>query len=109
LSTTVEAAHAGDAGKGFAVVANAFKELAKQTAQAPESIRQKIDATQQDIHDSVATISRISHTIQHINHFQNLIAGAVEEQAVVTRDISRNVAAAAKGATEIAANIALAT
>lgn len=107
LNATIEAARAGEAGKGFAVVANAVKELAKQTASATESIRRKIDATQSDIRDSVAAISRISSTIQQINDFQNSIAGAVEEQTVVTRDISRNVADAARGTTEIAGNITL--
>ncbi|MDB5391519.1 MAG: hypothetical protein JWM11_7165 [Planctomycetaceae bacterium] len=107
LNATIEAARAGEAGKGFAVVANAVKELAKQTANATETIRRKIDVTQNDIRDSVAAISRISHTIEQINDFQNSIAGAVEEQTVVTRDISRNVADAAKGASEIAGNIVL--
>ena len=105
LNATIEAARAGEAGKGFAVVANAVKELAKQTAHATETIRRKIDATQNDIRDSVTAISRISHTIEQINDFQNSIAGAVEEQTVVTRDISRNVADAAKGTAEIAGNI----
>jgi len=105
LNATIEAARAGEAGKGFAVVANAVKELAKQTASATETIRHKIDVTQSDIRDSVAAISRISHTIQQINDFQNSIAGAVEEQTVVTRDISRNVADAAKGTLEITENV----
>ncbi len=107
LNATIEAARAGEAGKGFAVVANAVKELAKQTATATETIRRKIDVTQSDIRDSVAAINRISHTIQQINDFQNSIAGAVEEQTVVTRDISRNVADAARGTSEIAGNITL--
>lgn len=107
LNATIEAARAGEAGKGFAVVANAVKELAKQTANATETIRRKIDVTQNDIRESVAAISRISHTIEQINDFQNSIAGAVEEQTVVTRDISRNVADAAKGASEIAGNIGM--
>lgn len=107
LNATIEAARAGEAGKGFAVVANAVKELAKQTAHATETIRRKIDVTQNDIRDSVAAITRISHTIEQINDFQNSIAGAVEEQTVVTRDISRNVADAAKGTLEIAGNIVL--
>jgi methyl-accepting chemotaxis protein len=107
LNATIEAARAGEAGKGFAVVANAVKELAKQTANATETIRRKIDVTQNDIRDSVAAISRISHTIEQINDFQSSIAGAVEEQTVVTRDISRNIADAAKGTSEIAGNINL--
>ena len=105
LNATIEAARAGEAGKGFAVVANAVKELAKQTASATETIRRKIDVTQSDIRDSVSAISRISQTIQQINDFQNSIAGAVEEQTVVTRDISRNVADAAKGTLEITENV----
>jgi methyl-accepting chemotaxis protein len=107
LNATIEAARAGEAGKGFAVVANAVKELARQTASATDTIRRKIDATQNDIRDSVAAISRISRTIEQINDCQNSIAGAVEEQTVVTRDISRNVADAAKGSSEIAGNITL--
>ncbi len=107
LNATIEAARAGEAGKGFAVVANAVKDLAKQTANATETIRRKIDVAQNDIRDSVAAISRISHTIEQIHDFQNSIAGAVEEQTVVTRDISRNVADAAKGTSEIAGNIVL--
>ena len=105
LNATIEAARAGEAGKGFAVVANAVKELAKQTAGATVTIRHKIDAIQNDVRDSVLAISRISHTIEQINEFQNSIAGAVEEQTVVTREISRNVADAAKGTLEIAGNI----
>ncbi len=107
LNATIEAARAGEAGKGFAVVANAVKELAKQTANATETIRRKIDVTQNDIRESVSAITRISHTIEQINDFQNSIAGAVEEQTVVTRDISRNVADAARGTSEIAGSITL--
>ena len=105
LNATIEAARAGEAGKGFAVVANAVKELAKETAKATEDISRKIDGTQRDIHDAVDGIRRIGHIIEQINDFQNSIAGAVEEQTVVTRQISSNVADAARGSTEIADNI----
>jgi methyl-accepting chemotaxis protein len=105
LNATIEAARAGEAGKGFAVVANAVKELAKETAKATEDIGRKIDGTQRDIHDAVDGIRRIGHIIEQINDFQNSIAGAVEEQTVVTRQISSNVADAARGTTEIADNI----
>lgn len=105
LNATIEAARAGEAGKGFAVVANAVKELAKETARATEDIGQKIDATQQDIHKSVEGIGRIARIIEQINDYQNSIAGAVEEQTVVTREISNNVSDAARGTTGIAENI----
>ena len=105
LNATIEAARAGEAGKGFAVVANAVKELAKETAKATDDISRKIDGTQRDIHDAVEGIRRIGNIIEQINDFQNSIAGAVEEQTVVTKQISSNVADAARGTTEIADNI----
>ncbi|WP_321394897.1 methyl-accepting chemotaxis protein [Emcibacter sp.] len=43
LNATIEAARAGEAGKGFAVVANEVKNLARQTADATETIRNRID------------------------------------------------------------------
>ena len=47
LNATIEAASAGEAGKGFAVVAGEVKELAKQTAQATDEIRQRVLSIQQ--------------------------------------------------------------
>lgn len=105
LNATIEAARAGEAGKGFAVVANAVKELAKETAKATEDISRKIDGTQHDMQDAADGIRRISKIIEQINDYQNSIAGAVEEQTVVTRQISSNVSDAARGTSEIAENI----
>ncbi|MBS0205154.1 MAG: HAMP domain-containing protein [Planctomycetes bacterium] len=105
LNATIEAARAGEAGKGFAVVANAVKELAKETAKATDDISHKIDATRHDMQEAVDGIRRISNIIEQIHDYQNSIAGAVEEQTVVTRQISTNVSDAARGTTEIAENI----
>ena len=46
LNATIEAARAGDAGKGFAVVATEVKELARQTAEATDDIRQRVEGIQ---------------------------------------------------------------
>lgn len=105
LNATIEAARAGEAGKGFAVVANAVKELAKETGKATEDIGRKIDGTQHDMQEAADGIRRISKIIEQINDYQNSIAGAVEEQTVVTRQISSNVSDAAHGTSEIAENI----
>ncbi len=105
LNATIEAARAGEAGKGFAVVANEVKELAKQTAKATEDISRKIEAIQGDTKGAVEAIGQIGHIINQINDIQNTIASAVEEQTATTAEISRNVAEAAKGSTEIASNI----
>lgn len=105
LNATIEAARAGEAGKGFAVVANEVKELAKETANATEEIGQKIQAIQVDTASAVDAIKDISEIISRINEIQTSIAGAVEEQSATTNEIGRSVDEAAKGSSEIAANV----
>ena len=105
LNATIEAARAGEAGKGFAVVANEVKELAKETAKATEDISRKIEAIQGDTKGAVAAIGQISSVIVQINDIQNTIASAVEEQSATTNEISRNLAEAAHGSTDITRNI----
>jgi methyl-accepting chemotaxis protein len=105
LNATIEAARAGEAGKGFAVVANEVKELAKETAKATEDIGQKIEAIQGDTQRAVEAIRQIGAIISQINDIQSTIASAVEEQTATTREISGNLAEAARGSAEIANNV----
>ncbi len=105
LNATIEAARAGEAGKGFAVVANEVKELAQETARATEDIVRRVEAIQADTGGAVAAIGRIGEVIGQINDYQLTIASAVEEQTATTNEMSRSVAEAAGGSTEIAANI----
>ncbi|MCW2772016.1 MAG: hypothetical protein JWN91_342 [Nocardioides sp.] len=105
LNATIEAARAGEAGKGFAVVANEVKELAQETARATEDISSRVAAIQVDTTEAVDAIGQISEVIGQINDFQATIASAVEEQTATTNEMNRNVADAATGSGEIAANI----
>ncbi|SCX44001.1 methyl-accepting chemotaxis protein [Klenkia marina] len=105
LNATIEAARAGEAGKGFAVVANEVKELAQETARATEDIARRVEAIQHDTTGAVDAIGRIGTVIGQINDYQLTIASAVEEQTATTNEMSRSVAEAAGGTTEIAANI----
>ncbi len=106
LNATIEAARAGEAGKGFAVVANAVKELSEETARATENISQKIEAIQHDTQGAVEAIGQINDIITKIHNYQNSIAAAVDQQSTTTKELSQNVAEAAKGNAEIATNIA---
>ena len=106
LNATIEAARAGEVGKGFAVVANEVKELAKQTSQATDEISQRIETIQNDINATVKTIDEVSSVIKQMSSIQTTIAGAVEQQTVVSQEIGRNLTEAARGTSEIARNIA---
>ncbi|MCK5342833.1 MAG: methyl-accepting chemotaxis protein, partial [Candidatus Heimdallarchaeota archaeon] len=91
LNATIEAARAGAAGKGFAVVASEIKDLAKQTAEATEDIRIKIDRIQASTKNSITDINKITEIVQQVNDYVTTIVAAVEEQAITTKDITDNI------------------
>ncbi len=105
LNATIEAARAGEAGKGFAVVASEVKELAKQSAAATDSIRQRIQAMQGSTTETVGAIAEISTAIKNVNNVARSIAAAVEEQSIATKEISRNVAQTATAATTVSRGV----
>ena len=100
LNATIEAARAGAAGKGFAVVANEIKALAQQTASATEDIKGRIGGVQSSAAAGISEIEKVSHVIEEVSQIVSTIAAAIEEQAVVTRDIARNIAEASNGVQE---------
>jgi methyl-accepting chemotaxis protein len=105
LNATIEAARAGEAGKGFAVVASEVKSLANQTAKATEEISAQVIAMQGATSEAVQAIEGIGGTIGTINEIATTIASAVEEQSAATREIARNVQAAAQGTGTVSSNI----
>jgi methyl-accepting chemotaxis protein len=106
LNATIEAARAGDAGKGFAVVANEIKELARQTANATQDIKDRINKIQSSTSGAVMQVEGISKVINDVNEIVSTIATAVEEQSVTTKEIAGNVAQASGGIQEVSENIA---
>ncbi len=105
LNATIEAARAGDAGKGFAVVATEVKELATQTAEATEDIRQRIEGIQNSTGDAVRSVGEIRDVIVNVNEVSRTIASAVEEQSSTTREIAANVSQTATAADSISKGV----
>lgn len=97
LNATIEAARAGEAGKGFAVVANEIKELANQTIDGTEQIRNTVEGIQGATNQTVDHIAKISGIIEDIDSIMATIAAAVEEQTATTSDIATNLVKAETG------------
>jgi len=106
LNATIEAARAGEAGKGFAVVATEVKELARQTAEATEDIRRRIEGIQSSTSTAVGSIGRIGEVIARVNEVSRTIASAVEEQSITTREIAQNVGQTAGAAETVSRGVA---
>jgi methyl-accepting chemotaxis protein len=106
LNATIEAARAGDAGKGFAVVANEIKDLARQTAEATDEIKTRVNGIQSNTAGTVTEIGKISEVVKDVNEIVATIAAAIEEQSATTCEISNSVAQASRGVGDVTNNIA---
>lgn len=101
LNATIEAARAGEAGRGFAIVASEVKQLATQSARASEEIGEQIQSVQGATRNAVSAIEAIAKVIEDVNAISLSISGAVEEQAVVTRDTSSHMTEATQAVSNI--------
>ncbi len=105
LNAAIEAAGAGDAGKGFAVVASEVKELARKVSESADDIKKRIIRIQDNTKLTVEAIENISTVISQLNEINTMIATAMEQQSITTKEIASNVTQAATGANEVTKNI----
>jgi len=91
LNATIESARAGEAGRGFAVVASEVKSLANQAKQATDTISSEIDALNSIAAEVVSSLTEIKAAIAGVNEYITSTAAAVEEQSIVTQDMSTNM------------------
>lgn len=109
LNATIEAARAGEAGKGFAVVAGEVKALAAQTASATAEISGLVETMQGSSKETADAIGSITTIIDSLNEIASIVAAAVEEQGVVTKDISNHITQATKRMELVSQNVSVVT
>jgi methyl-accepting chemotaxis protein len=112
LNAAIEAARAGEQGRGFAVVADEVRTLAQRTQESTAEIENFILSLQSDANsafnvietsqkkatEAVENSKEVEHLLEEITlsvgdifAMTDQIATAIEEQAVVTQDVARNV------------------
>jgi methyl-accepting chemotaxis protein len=105
LNATIESARAGEAGRGFAVVAQEVKNLANQAAKAAEQITGEIGGVQAISNNVVSALDSIRGSVDMMRSHVAATAAAVEEQTVVTRDMSAGMQGTARDVKAIADNL----
>ena len=115
LNASIEAAHAGEQGRGFAVVADEVSSLARRVGQSAKDIESLIQTIKEQTAEAISSMQLgaaeveegaqlVTNTLTDLTNLIHVVkdtAGAVQEQAVVSDEIARNMDAVQGIANEV--------
>ncbi len=115
LNASIEAAHAGEQGRGFAVVADEVSSLARRVGQSAKDIEALIQTVKEQTHAAITSMevgtrqvgdgsALVTATLTGLGQLVAVVkdtATAVQEQAMVSDEIARNMDAVRLIATEV--------
>lgn len=109
LNAAIEATHVPEARSEVVTVADDVKELTEQTSVAAEDIAARVASIQQDAQAATLALSSIAQVIDRLSAGHSSVASTMEQQRVMTREISEAVSTAVTGINRIAADIDVVT
>lgn len=92
LNASIEAARAGEAGKGFAVVATEVGNLANDTKESLEQVKEVIAKVQQNVSDMTMFVEENSEKLEQQNEYFNEVFAGIRDMINVLHTSIRNIA-----------------